>query len=211
MIAFARSLSPATDVPARFLELLPTIRAAAQYAFRGWDPEAREDAVAEVIAGCFVAFAQLAAQGKLAVAFATPLTRFAIKQFRVGRRVGSRFRVKDVLSPAAQHRRRFEVERLEAFDPTTDEWVEAIVDDTLTPVPDQAAFRCDFPVWLAAQSRRSRRIAAALALGHTTADVAKRFRVSPGRVSQLRRELQSSWQMFHGESSENVSHCEPLK
>ena len=211
MIAFARDVSPSTDVPTRFLELLPTIRAAAQAAFRGWDPEAREDAVTEIIAGSFVAFSQLAAQGKLAVAFATPLARFAIKQFRVGRRVGSRSTVRDVLSPVALHRRRFVVERFEAFDPTTDEWVEAIVDDTLTPVPDQAAFRCDFPAWLATRSRRTRRIAEALALGHTTTDVAKRFRVTPGRVSQLRRELQNSWQTFHGEATESAWPCERLK
>ena len=211
MIAFARNLSPSSDVQARFLELLPTIRTAAQVAFRGWDPEAREDAVTEVIANCFVAFSQLAAQGKLEVAFASVLARFAIQQFRVGRRVGSRFTIQDVLSPAAQCRRRFDVERLDAVDPTTDEWVEAVVDDYATPVPDQAAFRCDFPAWLAAQSRRTRRIAEALALGHTTADVAKRFRVTPGRVSQLRRELQNSWQTFHGEMMENVQRHERLK
>ena len=56
-----------------------------------------------------------------------------------------------------------------------------------------------------------RRIAEALALGHTTADVAKRFRVTPGRVSQLRRELQNSWQTFHGETIENVQRSERLK
>jgi hypothetical protein len=69
-----------------------------------------------------------------------------------------------------------------------------------TPVPDQVAFRCDFPAWLDRLPRRNRRIAEALSLGHTTGDVAKRFRVSPGRISQLRREMHKSWYEFHGES-----------
>ena len=65
------------------------------------------------------------------------------------------------------------------------------------PVPDQAAFRCDFPAWLATHSLRNRRIAEALAVGHSTSEVARRFRVSAGRVSQLRGELRASWLEFH--------------
>ena len=203
MIAFARNLPTATDVQARFLELLPTIRTAAQVAFRGWDAEAREDAVTEVIANCYVAFARLAARDKVEVAFATVLARFAIRQLRVGRRVGSRFTVQDVMSPVAQRRRGFTVERFDA-DSAGDDWLEAVTDDMSTPVADQAAFRCDFPAWLTQQNRRTRRIVEALALGHTTNEVAHRFRVTPGRVSQLRRELHSSWQTFHGETTEHV-------
>jgi hypothetical protein len=204
MIAFARNLPTATDVQARFLELLPTIRTAAQVAFRGWDAEAREDAVTEVIANCYVAFARLAARDKIEVAFATVLARFAIRQLRVGRRVGSRFTVQDVMSPVAQRRRRFAVEQLDSVDPTTDAWLDSVVEDTSTPVADQAAFRCDFPAWLSQQRRRTRRIAEALALGHTTNEVARRFRLSPGRISQLRSELRNSWQTFHGETLEKA-------
>ena len=39
----------------------------------------------------------------------------------------------------------------------------------------------------------------ALATGETTKKAAKRFRVTPGRISQLRRELQQNWQDFQGE------------
>ena len=35
-----------------------------------------------------------------------------------------------------------------------------------------------------------------LSLGHRTLDAARRFRVSEGRVSQLRRELSQSWKTF---------------
>jgi len=74
-----------------------------------------------------------------------------------------------------------------------------VVDTRLAPVPDIVAFRCDFPAWLNTLSRRDRRIAEFLSLGNRTTDVAKRFNVSAGRVSQLRRELAESWKNFRGE------------
>jgi len=77
--------------------------------------------------------------------------------------------------------------------------LEAVVEDTHTPVAEQAAFRIDFPAWLKVLTKRNRRIAEALALGHGTGEVARHFRVSESRVSQLRRELCQSWQEFHGE------------
>jgi hypothetical protein len=203
MIAVARTCDSTSSAEDRFLELLPTIRRVARIAFRGWGAEAREDAVAEIIANSFAAFARLVARGKVDVAFGTALARYAIRQFHGGRRVGNRFTVRDVMSPAAQRRRGFAVERLDHVDPDTGEWIEAVVDDASTPVADQAAFRCDFPTWLRQQNCRNRRITEALALGHTTADVARRFRVSAARVSQLRRELYDSWNQFHGEAPVN--------
>jgi len=44
-----------------------------------------------------------------------------------------------------------------------------------------------------------RQVARTLALGETTKRTARRFRVTAGRVSQLRRELQNSWESFQGE------------
>jgi len=49
-------------------------------------------------------------------------------------------------------------------------------------------------------SSRDRRIAEELATGETTGAVAFKFRVSAGRVSQLRRELKQSWDEFHGQT-----------
>jgi hypothetical protein len=36
-------------------------------------------------------------------------------------------------------------------------------------------------------------------LGNRTSDTAKRFNVSQGRVSQLRRELAENWKLFTGD------------
>ncbi len=110
-----------------------------------------------------------------------------------------RFFIGDVLSPYAQRKKGFRVESLERFDKYTGQWLEAVVEDTHTPVPEQVAFRIDFPAWLKALTKRNRRIAEALALGHGTDEVARRFKVSASRISQLRSQFCESWREFHGD------------
>ena len=78
---------------------------------------------------------------------------------------------------------------------------EAVVEDSRTPVPDQVAFRIDFSDWLKRQPRRNRRIAEALAVGNATGEVARRFHVTSGRISQLRRQFHRSWQEFQGNAA----------
>ena len=50
---------------------------------------------------------------------------------------------------------------------------------------------------------RDRKIAEALADGHRATDIAVRFGLTLGRVSQLRREFEKSWLAFHGEEAES--------
>ena len=179
--------------------MLPAIVTHARIAFRHLKGEARQDAVQETIANALVAFVRLVRRGKVDLAYPTVLARYAVAQIQDGRRVGNRLNVNDVLSPYAQKHKGIAVDRLDLYDKTESQWIEAVVEDYRTPVPEQVAFRCDFPAWLARLSRRNRRIAQALSTGHNTGDVAKRFKLSPGRISQLRRELHRSWQEFHGE------------
>ena len=65
--------------------------------------------------------------------------------------------------------------------------------------PTRPAFRVDFEDWLASLPARDRRVAELLATGEMTQEVARMVGISPGRVSQLRRELAESWQEFQGE------------
>jgi hypothetical protein len=181
--------------------MLPAIRKQARYAFRKLKPEAREEAVEEVVASACCAFARLAELGKTDIAYPSVLTHFGIKQFLDGRRVGNRMRRRDVLSPYAQRKKGIIVEHLDRFDTGEGVWLEAVVEDDRTPVLDQVAFRIDFPTWLATRSPRNRRIAEALALGHSTGEVARRFKVSSGRISQIRSEFHDSWLEFHGEKN----------
>ena len=76
-----------------------------------------------------------------------------------------------------------------------------LVEDKHAGPAETAASRIDFADWLRLLPERSRRIAETLATGETTKKAAKRFRVTPGRISQLRRELQQNWQDFQGESA----------
>lgn len=202
MIRMAPQPEPAAPVwHTAFLAMVPAIVTQARFAYRGLKPEAREDAIEEVIANALVAFVRLVQLNKVELAYPSALARYAIAQLHDGRRVGNRLNVRDVLSPYAQKQKDFQVERLDRFDQNDHAWVAAVVEDGRTPVPDQVAFRCDFPAWLDTLPGRNRRIAEILALNHTTGKVAEEFHVSAGRISQLRRDLQRSWQEFQGEVS----------
>ena len=52
------------------------------------------------------------------------------------------------------------------------------------------------PSGAASYDDRRRRIMDALAVGHRTKDVAEKFKMTQGRVSQLRREFQQDWTQF---------------
>ena len=64
---------------------------------------------------------------------------------------------------------------------------------------ETAIVRIDFSTWLQLLPRRLRKIATFLANGETTTAAAKRFRVSQGRISQIRKELFLAWHRFQGE------------
>ena len=96
--------------------MLPAIVAHARFAYRHLKGEARQDAVQEAIANALVAFVRLVRRGKIELAYATVLARYAVAQFQDGRRVGNRLNVKDVLSPYAQRQKGIVVERLDKFD-----------------------------------------------------------------------------------------------
>jgi hypothetical protein len=200
-----RSQASAPAWHAGFLAMLPVIHAYARGAFAHLNPEARQDMIAEVVANALVAYARLYQQGRVALAYPTVLARYGVAQVRDGRRVGAKLNIRDPLSRYCQKRKGVVVERLDRFDEEENQWQEAIVEDPHTPVFEQVQFRCDFPAWLGTLRRRDRRIAETLALGHRTQDVARRFQVSEGRVSQLRRELAASWKEFTGEMDGNAA------
>lgn len=187
----------------RFLRLVPAIsRQAANY-LRGLQHSEREEALEEVVAHAFVAYARLVELGKEDLAYATPLARFAAIQYRAGRRVGVKSNCRDVLSNACRRRHRLAIERLDRFDQRSGTWQEVAVEDKHFTPADAAAMRLDFADWLASLSERNSRLAERLAMGETTSGASRLFRISRGRVSQLRRELYDSWRLFQGEPSAN--------
>ena len=184
---------------AKFLSLLPAIREQARFAFRQEEPERRQELIAEVVANCWAAFVRLVERGMIDVVYPTPLAGYAIKQVRDGRRVGAKLNVLDVSSEYAQRLKQITVERLDLYDEQKGEWREVLVEDHHAGPAETAAARIDIGEWFDSLPRRKRRIAQTLATGETTKRTARQFRVSPGRISQMRRELQDAWRDFQGE------------
>ena len=182
-----------------FLALLPQICHYARFAFRHLKFEAKQEAIQCVVASALAAYVRLLQRGKANVAYATPLAMYAIRQYRDGRRLGSRLNVRDISSAYAQKMKNLTLKRLDKFNSEENCWEEVLIEDRTVGPADLAASRIDFPAWLRGLSCRDRRIAEFLAFGHRTSDTARKFRLSEGRVSQLRRELAESWRAFVGE------------
>jgi hypothetical protein len=185
---------------AGFLAMLPTIQKQVRVAFRHLDPEAREEAIQEALANAAVAYCRLFERGKVDLAYPTVLANYAVFQVKDGRKVGSRLNVRDVSSQYAQMRKGITLERLDQFDKEDQRWQEILVEDRHAGPAEVAATRMDFGAWLQSLPKRLRKVAKVLAAGETTGKAARMFRVSAGRISQLRRELQESWMGFQGEA-----------
>jgi len=177
-----------------FETMLPTIQRVASYGFRRAPRWRREELIQDVIARAYVAFVDLVARGKAALAYPTVLANFAIRQIRDGRQVGVKRNARDAMSGFAQLRKGFSVRPLP--EPTTGgDWEELVEDRKASPA-EIACCRVDFRDWLGRLKRFKRLVALRLAAGDSTSDAARHFRLSPGRVSQLRQELRQDWDEF---------------
>jgi hypothetical protein len=192
-----------TEWQQRFVAMLPSIVRCLGMAFRTLTPEHKSEVIQEGVANTYVAYSQLVKRGRENLAFATVLARFAVSQIRAGRRVGGKLNSSDLSSPYAQKRKNFKLGRLDRYDSRNECWQEVLLADDRRPILDQVAFRCDFPEWLRTLPPRDRKIAKSLAKGESTSQAARRFGLTLGRVSQLRRELERSWLAFHGEEAES--------
>jgi hypothetical protein len=204
MIASVKRPKSNTKPPAwhvTFLALLPAIRRHAQISFRKMRSDLRLEMIDEVVARCCAAYARLVDLGKEEVAYPSALARFAVAQVRAGRRVGNRLRIRDAMSEYAQRNKGFIVEPLDHFDKAEGCWREILIEDRRSTPAEIAACRLDFSAWLKLLPSRRRKIALELASGAATSFVAKKFEISPGRISQERLLLKKSWERFQGEDT----------
>jgi hypothetical protein len=181
----------------RFLGMLPQIRVAVSFALRNAPRHCRDENIAECIANAFCAFTRLVQRGRADHAHPTVLARFAVMQMRTGRKVGSRINSLDVMSRHAQRRHGIEVVPLQEQD--GGKWEDLVIQDKHSTPADLATIRLDFRAWLRRLGRTKRAVAACLARGEGTAEAANRFGLSSSRISQLRREFESSWEQFQAE------------
>jgi len=212
--------APATPAPHTdalhtiFLSILPRILRHGEVVFRRVRcPHRRADCLSEMTALCWRWFLRLSEKGKDPLQFPTAIADVAARAVKAGRRLCGKNRSKDVMNPLAQRRHDFVVEPLPVStrrshedryanphgQQAQDSFEERLRDNTQTPVPEQVVFRLDFPAWVCSRSERDRRIIDDLLQGERTLDVADRHGLSPGRVSQLRREFLTSWEHFCGE------------
>jgi len=200
MIRIASQPKPA--VPAwhqGFLAMLPAIRTHVRIAFRHLNPESREEAIQNCIANAMTAYARLHELGKVDLAYPSVLARFAVAQTKDFRTVGGHLAIRDVLSAYCQKRKRITVERLDKFDTEEGQWQEIVLQDQRATPADIVRVKLDFAAWLRSLPARLRKIAKFLANGETTSAAAKKFDVSAGRISQIRKELKAAWRQFVGE------------
>jgi hypothetical protein len=195
------------DLQAAFLaQVLPKVLSHGRVYFRHLrSAELKEEYVAEMVALAWKWHRRLAERGKDAARFPTALATFAARAVRSGRRLTGMDRSKDVLSPLAQQRKGFAVGKLPDCSALGGSPLdEALYDNTKSPPDQQAMFRIDFPAWRASRTERDRRVLDDLMLGERTLDVAGKHGLSPGRVSQLRRELHDDWVLFCAEPPQVV-------
>jgi hypothetical protein len=179
----------------KFTAMLPQIRRCLNFCLRSAPRRCREEYMTACIANAYCAFAALVKRGKQDVACATVLAKFAVMQVYDGRDVGTSANSLDVLSGKAQRRWGIEMLPLQKQVPAGG-WEDLVVEDKHAGPAEIAAVRLDFRAWLRRLNRTKRAVALYLARGERTSDVAKRFRLSAARISQLRDELRHSWERF---------------
>jgi hypothetical protein len=210
------STKPRPYHPDDFLPLLTVVQRHAAVVFRGLPPVERQEAVAEAVASAFLAYRRLCDRGIDPVReFPSMMATFAVRQVRDGRHVGSRMSSKDVLSARAQRKHGFHVQSLPistrrphedvhsavSGQRVMDSFEERLHENHRTPVPEQAAFRIDWPQFLRSLSWRDQRLALFLSMGNSAKQAAGKFGVSPGRVTQLRQSWCHQWHRWNDEES----------
>jgi hypothetical protein len=183
----------------QFVAMLPEIQRLLKIAFRNIPPKGRTDACEEGLFHCLWSYFQLHEQGRAEAATASSLVWYAMLQVRRGRVAGCPVNGREVMSRYAQIGHGFKVVPLENHAPDDDTWVNDVVESRNISVLDQVAIRMDFRSWLESLGRRTRRIAMDLARGFSTSEVASKYCVSAGRISQIRRELENAWRQFQSE------------
>jgi DNA-directed RNA polymerase specialized sigma24 family protein len=184
-----------------FLAVLPHIEQVARACFRSvYCGDRRQECISETVALCWLWHRRLEGAGRDSSPFITAMTYFAARAVKSGRRLCGQESAGDVLSRLCQSRRGFRVREFQDDTvPQSDVLNEALRGNTRTPTYDQAEFRIDFSDWRSTLDSRHQRIVDSMMEARSTSEIARQFGVSPGRVSQLRREFHAAYSAFCGE------------
>jgi hypothetical protein len=185
----------------RFLTILPRIKNHARIYFRhqrcGFK---KADCISETIALAWKWLVRLAEKGKDATKFPSALATLAARAVRSGRRVYGQNKSNDAMNEHAQQRHSFTVDKLPDFSTlSSNPYQEALIDNTVSPVPDQVALRMDWPAWLKTRTHKDRDLIADMARRERTKDLSEKFKLSQGRISQLRSQYHEDWERYCAE------------
>ncbi len=178
-----------------FVAMMPEVVQKLRLAFCQLDPEAREDAIEEGVVHSLLAYIRLHEQGRAEVSTPSSLAWYSSQQVKRGRPAVGRMNGKEPLSRYGQISNDIKLER------QPNNWIDAIVEDKRAAVADQVAAKMDVGAWFATLTKRTKEIAKDLAFGCSTKEVAKKYGVTAGRISQLRRVLEESWLAFEQEAA----------
>ena len=212
MIASSNSFTRSSPNPlhVQFLALLPKLERHATIFFRYLPSDKRSEKIAECVALAWMWLVRLNERGKDVNQFPMAFAVLVARAVKDGRKVAGQERTQDAMNPMAQQRHGFRVESLPHSTATAyehlhgnvngqrqlDEFEERLQHNLQTPIPDQAAFRIDFPSWLQTLTGRERRLIRAMIRNERTGDLARQFELSPSRISQMRRQFMDGWRCF---------------
>jgi hypothetical protein len=183
-------VTPSAQTPT-FESLLPALTTKfkkAAMSLPSWHD--RRDAVDEMIAMSFTCYRSLVNR-KVKAIYPTPLGDYAVKSYFGGRRFLGMSSV-DVFAARCQLRGRATI--------NNDMIDHCICKKTGDPAVI-GAFRVDFKDWIRTLDDRMRNVLHEILIGSTTGEISDLFKVSPGRISQVRKLLYDSWNEFVAEHS----------
>ena len=191
----------------RFGRIMPTVERTVKHYFLTrmhgrLNSDAWEEFHANCLANCWEHFRELCRTGRDSKVYASVLAKYACKQTRSGRIVGTSLNVLEVLSDYSKLNQGHTVYSIDSLldSDTLETFAPYVIDQTADPA-HVAQMRLDFRAWLKSLTAQTYRIASMLATGETTRNVAEHFHLTDGRISQIRNELRESWRKFIGDDS----------
>jgi len=179
----------------QFVHMVPEIQSRARLTFRHLDPEAKEEAVAEVLAMCWQNHMQCVLRAKAVPA--SSLAHYAMKSLKSGRALCGQSST-DVLAPRTKLRGRATVER-----PDGGWWdrSEALEDRRTWEQPyERVRIKHDYGAFLHRPevTDQEREVFNLLAEGHRTGEIAGKLDVSAPRVCQIKGAIGFKLEGFMG-------------
>jgi hypothetical protein len=172
------------DESTQFARLVPAVSRGIKYKLKSMKVLCADDqneAVADCLALAMTEFARATRNGHDCTA--TSIVRYAMRQYRAGRRVGQASRRPEITARMPKQRALF-------FDD--------VAGDSRGNPADIAAFAIDYAEWHSHLIGAPLQVCDLLGDGYRPSDVADLVALSRGRVSQMRGELALSWDDFQG-------------